>query len=80
MEAVIVKASQLGNCWSPHRFCGGRCLRVMGCTYPEKVDCKAVQSEIDHLDKFYTAKIRELQEQLKKALETLNNKKERLTD
>jgi len=54
MEAVVVNSKELGtNCWSAHRFCGGRCPRVMRCTYPEKATCKAVQAEIDYLNNYY---------------------------
>ena len=41
---------QLGNCWSPHRFCGGRCSMVERCHYPEKKFCKAVDAEIEYLN------------------------------
>jgi hypothetical protein len=50
MKTAIVHSKDLGqNCWLPARFCGGRCDRVMACTYPEKSTCKAVDAEIAYL-------------------------------
>ena len=46
----VVKSSQLGNCWSAVRFCGGRCQRIEQCNYPEKKTCLAVDSEIKVLE------------------------------
>ena len=46
MKTAIVNSKDLGtNCWSTHRFLGGRCDRVMTCNYPEKRTCKAVESQ-----------------------------------
>ena len=52
METGVVKIGELGNCWSPHRFLGGRCKRVYRCKYPEKKTCKAVDAEIEHLEAY----------------------------
>jgi len=80
MNCVIVTSKELGvNCWSSHRFCGGRCQRVMACNYPEKATCKAVQAEIDHLNNYYTSEIARLQKQRTRALGTLNKKLTQLT-
>lgn len=50
MKTAVVHSKDLGNkCWLPVRFCGGRCDRVMACTYPEKCTCKAVDAEIEYL-------------------------------
>lgn len=50
MKSAVVSSKELGtNCWSPHRFCGGRCSRVMTCNYPEKHTCEAVKDEISYL-------------------------------
>ena len=50
MNCAIIKVTDLGtNCWSAHRFCGGRCEHVLRCAYPEKKACKAVDSEIAYL-------------------------------
>lgn len=59
MKTGAVKLSELGkNCWLAERFVGGRCKRVMDCKYPEKKACKAVDSEIAHLqDKALGAQI-----------------------
>ncbi len=72
MKATVIKSSELGtNCWLPVRFCGGRCQRVMDCTYPEKQTCKAVQTEIDYLKEYHQAEIEKHQKQLATALKEL---------
>lgn len=44
--------SQLGtNCWKPERFCGGECIRVPTCKYPEKGSCNA------HIDQVFTIRV-----------------------
>jgi hypothetical protein len=63
MNYVIVSSKQLGNRWSPRRFCGGRCNNVKTCTYAEKKTCKAIQAEIDHLNVHYGKIISQLTEQ-----------------
>lgn len=49
-QTKIVSSKELGTrCWSTARFIEGkRCSRVMGCQYPEKKTCKAVDAEIAH--------------------------------
>lgn len=71
----IVSSKELGFNCSPHRFCGGRCPRVMACNYPEKATCKAVQAEIDYLNSHHI-KIEEQNAKKMKAL--LNSIKEKI--
>ena len=72
MKCSVVSSKQLGiNCWSAHRFCGGRCKRVMYCTCPEKAECKAVQTEIDYLNNYYSTEIERLERQQGESLATL---------
>ena len=50
--AAEVSSDELGaNCWHPRRFVevGSRCDRIMTCQYPEKAECKAVETEIQFL-------------------------------
>jgi len=77
-KVAIINSKELGtNCWSAHRFCGGRCQRVMRCNYPEKATCKAVQSEIDYLNNYYATELNRLQGQHTRALEALKCKVEK---
>jgi len=72
MKTAIVNSKELGtNCWSPKRFCGGRCDRVMVCNYPEKATCKAVASEIEFVEQNRTERITQIEQTAKKALEQL---------
>lgn len=76
MKAAIVSSRELGtNCWLPARFLGGRCARVMTCSYPEKAKCKAVETEIEYLTAHYSGEIERLTEQRDKALESLKASK-----
>lgn len=52
MKTAIVSSKELGtNCWLPARFVeGARCMRLHTCKYPEKKGCKAVKTEIEHLE------------------------------
>jgi hypothetical protein len=65
-RTAVVSLQELGtNCWLPKRFIqGGRCARVMECNYPEKAKCKAVQAEVDFLN-------REIFQVQKRALERI---------
>jgi hypothetical protein len=74
MKVAVIKSSQLGNCWSPIRFCGGRCQMVKVCTYPEYTTCKAVETERDYLTTYYTREIEKLNTQRDKAINTLNRR------
>ena len=49
MKTAIVKASQLGSCWSAQRFCGNcaDCDRVKRCTLPEGVAGRVRVAERD---------------------------------
>jgi|WetSurMetagenome_2_1015567.scaffolds.fasta_scaffold146048_2 hypothetical protein len=48
----VAVASRVGtNCWSPARFTGGNCDRLLRCKYPEKEKCKA------HIDQIFTIKV-----------------------
>lgn len=51
-RTAIVSFKELGsNCWLPRRFIeGNRCPRMMRCRYPERKTCKAVDTEIRHLN------------------------------
>jgi len=41
MSHAIVKASELGSCWRPERFCGGECKSLPTCQKKkEKQTCK----------------------------------------
>lgn len=72
-HTAIVTLEELGtNCWLAIRFTGGgRCQRVMDCTYPERKTCKAVQAEIDYLNRYYPARIEELQTQYAESIRRL---------
>lgn len=50
-KTAVVSSKELGTrCWLTARFIEGkRCTRVMGCQYPEKKTCKAVDAEIAYL-------------------------------
>ena len=75
MSSMVIKSSELGvNCWSAHRFCGGRCQRVIHCNYPEKATCKAVDSEIDYLDSYYRTEIERLSKQYTASMTRLKAK------
>ena len=68
MKTAVVNSKELGtNCWSTHRFCGGRCNRIMYCKYPEKQTCLAVQAEIE----FIKQSIEQIEQITNKALEAL---------
>ena len=72
MKSAVVNSKDLGtNCWSPKRFCGGRCDRVMYCKYPEKETCKAVASEVEFIHQNRTERIAQIEQSAKKALEQL---------
>ena len=59
-----VSSRELGtNCWSPHRFCGGRCQMVERCDYPEKRGCKAVTTEVEYLNRHIEEQHRKLEVQ-----------------
>ena len=47
MKVTVISSSVLGgHCWSAARVCGGECLKVDKCRYPEeRKTCKA------HMDK-----------------------------
>jgi hypothetical protein len=87
MIAKIKMNSLVGtNCWLPHRFCGGRCSRVMACDYPEKKDCKAVNAEIRYLKdranevaKSYEVRIEELKKSAQKKIDKLEATSEKDT-
>lgn len=71
MKARSITLKQLGTrCWLPHRFCGGRCFRVLQCGIPEKTTCEAVPAERtyieDHKNKVVADATRRADEQLKK--------------
>jgi len=53
-QTASVTIGELGiNCWSASRFVesGSRCPKVMECNYPEKKTCKAVDREIEHINR-----------------------------
>lgn len=72
-KTQIVSSKELGTtCWSACRFCGGtRCPRVMDCNYPERKSCKAVQTEIDYLNKYYSTEIEKMQRQYEESMSKL---------
>jgi len=75
MNSTVIKSCELGvNCWSAHRFCGGRCQRVMNCNYPEKATCKAVDSEISYLNNYYSTEIERLDKQYTASMTRLKAK------
>jgi hypothetical protein len=70
LKYASVPVSKLGkNCWSAHRFCGGRCVNVLKCNYPEKATCKAVLEEraflVQHKKKQITKITNDTDEKLK---------------
>lgn len=72
MKAV---ANQIGtNCWSPKRFCGGRCDRVFRCNYPDKKTCKAVASEVAYIEQNSATRIAKIEQVAKRAIEQLGGK------
>ena len=74
MKACVVSIKELGtNCWSPKRFCGGRCSKVFSCKYPEKKTCMAVKSEIDFIEQNSKQRITEIQQNSTAKLVKLKN-------
>jgi len=66
MNYGIIKLSELGsNCWLPARFCdGSRCDRINRCTYPEKVNCKAIDTEIVYIQSQSDAQLIQAQKRI----------------
>lgn len=84
-KITAVSSKTVGiNCWLPRRFLlGQRCAQVMTCNYPEKRTCKAVQVEIDYLERLkvteaarWAAKIVKLQEMTDGAIRRLKGDQE----
>jgi len=71
MKTATVKLNDLGDCWSPARFCESRCARVLDCHYPEKETCKAVAEERKHLINRYYERKAELEASLQSNLTKL---------
>ena len=78
MKMATVSSKELGtNCWSPKRFCGGRCDRIMYCKYPEKETCKAVATEVEFIKQDKVKRIEQISETVQKALEQLEQRASR---
>jgi len=71
MKNAIVKVKDLGDCWSPARFCESRCARVLECHYPEKKTCKAVEAERKFIHQHYAERKAELEASLQSNLTKL---------
>jgi hypothetical protein len=56
------------------RFCGGRCSRVLTCTYPERDTCKAVEAERAYLEEHLKSERKRLADQYKAAMENLETR------
>jgi len=74
LKFKVVNSSDLGNCWSPSRFCGGRCAHVVECKLPERNTCKAVDAEKKYLNQFYLESHTKLNELQKSSLGKLRKK------
>jgi hypothetical protein len=70
----IINSSELGNYWSPARFCGGRCANVERCKLPERDKCKAVEAERKYLTAFYAKSREKLNELEQASLDKLKRK------
>jgi hypothetical protein len=76
MKIVIIKSTELGtNCWLPCCFVeGSRCDRVLYCKYPEKKDCRAVQTEKKYIKESTKENIKVSKELERKRLNLLGRK------
>lgn len=75
VRVAIVKSSELGNCWSAARFCGGQCDHVYGCKKPERDTCKAVAAERAYLKEFYRKSHQKLDKNAKASFANLRQKR-----